>query len=146
MQFHAETPQLGIGAKVRALALHRLRANDPVIRHWQQALSIMAQPAYVPASLKELALLADEIWFLAGDTAVDSSWYSKRATLAAVYSATELFMATDSSPGFRETEQFLDRRLEEVMGLGGVLGAVGEWASVSGKSFVNVLRSKGVGI
>ena len=106
----------------------------------------MAQPSYVPASLKELSLLADEIWFLAGDTAVDTSWYSKRATLALVYSSAELFMATDSSPGFRETEQFLDRRLEEVRSLGGVLGAVGEWAAVSGKGFVNVLRSKGVGI
>lgn len=55
----------------------------------------MALPSNVPASLKELALLADEIWYLAGDTAVDSSWYTKRGSVAAVYAAAELFMTTD---------------------------------------------------
>lgn len=31
-----EAKHLGIGAKVRSLALHRLRANQSTIRHWQK--------------------------------------------------------------------------------------------------------------
>lgn len=31
-----EDKRLSIGAKVRSLALHRLRANDGVVRHWEQ--------------------------------------------------------------------------------------------------------------
>ena len=106
----------------------------------------MAQPSYVPASLSELAKLADEIWFLAGDQSVDTSWYTKRATLSAVYSATEVYMTQDKSVDFKETEQFLDQRLDEVTRLGGILGGLGEWLNYTGHSTVNVLRSKGVRI
>jgi ubiquinone biosynthesis protein COQ9 len=35
----------------------------------------------------ELARLVDEMWFLAGDKSVDFSWYTKRATLSAVYAS-----------------------------------------------------------
>lgn len=42
----------------------------------------------IPASIRELGELSDEIWALAGDTSVDTSWYTKRASLGAVYAAT----------------------------------------------------------
>ena len=106
----------------------------------------MAQPSHVPASVKELAALSDEIWFLAGDTAVDSSWYTKRATLSMVYSSSELFMTNDHSPDFVETGKFLDRRLEEVKTVGGTLGSIGQWVGFTASAGVNVLRSKGLRI
>lgn len=106
----------------------------------------MAQPSYVPASLAELARLADEIWFLAGDSSVDASWYTKRATLSAVYSASEVFMTQDRSPNFIETEQFVDDRLTDVTKLGSLVGSLGQWADYTAHSAVNVLRSKGVRI
>jgi ubiquinone biosynthesis protein COQ9 len=111
-----------------------------------QALAIMAQPTYVPTSLAELARLADEIWFLAGDQSVDSSWYTKRASLSTIYSATEVYMTQDKSANFTETEQFLDNRLADLMKVGGFMGGLGEWVSYTGHSTVNVLRSKGVRI
>lgn len=136
----------GVGAKVRTLTLARLRANKPIIHRWQEALAIMAQPTYVPPSIAELAKLADEIWYLAGDTSVDSSWYTKRASLSAIYSATEVFMTQDTSQNFSDTEQFLDSRLEDVTKIGSTLGSLGSWISYTGHSTVNVLRSKGVRI
>jgi len=125
-----------------------LRANAEVgvVGKWQEALAIMAQPSYVPASIAELARLADEIWFLAGDTSVDTSWYTKRASLSAIYSASEIFMTQDQSTDFKDTERFLDARLEDVMKVGGLLGGFGEWVNYTGHSVVNVLRSKGVRI
>jgi ubiquinone biosynthesis protein COQ9 len=106
----------------------------------------MAQPSYVPASLKELAFLSDEIWLLSGDKAVDSSWYTKRAILSGVYSTAELFMTTDRSPEFAETRDFFRRRLNEAQSIGSTLGAVGQWIGFTASAGVNVLRSKGVGI
>ena len=106
----------------------------------------MAQPSCAPASLKELALLSDEIWFLSGDKSVDPSWYSKRASLSMIYSTTERFMTNDRSPSFSETRRFLDRRLDEVKTVGGAVGALGQWAGFTLSAGVNVLRSKGVGI
>lgn len=104
----------------------------------------MAQPTYVPASLGELAKLADEIWYLAGDQSVDSSWYTKRATLSTLYSATEVFMTQDRSANFTETEQFLNHRLEDVAKIGGLVGGLSEWVNYTAHSTVNVLRSKGI--
>ncbi|KAF2650939.1 ubiquinone biosynthesis protein COQ9 [Lophiostoma macrostomum CBS 122681] len=149
VQFPAEAEsgkKLGTGAKVRTLILARLRANESIIHRWQEALAIMAQPTYVPASLAELARLADEIWFLAGDTSVDTSWYTKRASLSAIYSSSEVFMTQDTSQNFRDTEQFLDARMEDVMKMGSIFGALGEWTDYTAHSTINVLRSKGVRI
>ncbi|KAF2495536.1 ubiquinone biosynthesis protein COQ9 [Lophium mytilinum] len=152
VQFPAESAgggaRIGVGKKVRTLALARLRANAEVgvVGRWGEALALMAQPTLLPASLAELARLADEMWFLAGDTAVDASWYTKRASLATIYSATEVFMTQDQSTGFKDTERFLDARLEDGMRVGGFLGGVGEWVGYTGHSLVNVLRSKGVRI
>jgi ubiquinone biosynthesis protein COQ9 len=106
----------------------------------------MAQPRYVPPSLKELARLADEIWFLAGDKAVDPSWYTKRATLSTIYASAELFMTNDKSAGFQETRQFLDRRLGEVQQMGRLVGSLAQWVGFTANAGVNILRSKGVRI
>ncbi|KAI9892668.1 MAG: Ubiquinone biosynthesis protein coq9, mitochondrial [Vezdaea aestivalis] len=137
---------LGVGARVRILAWERLMANKEIIQHWQEALAIMAKPSNVPASVSELAKLSDEIWFLAGDTSVDTSWYTKRASLSAIYSATELHMTQDKSPQFAETSEFLDRRLHDVQTIGRGLADTGEWLSFTASSFLNVLRSKGMRI
>lgn len=112
----------------------------------RQALAIMSQPSYVPTSLQELAKLADEIWFLVGDKSVDPSWYTKRASLSAIYASTELFMTTDTSGGFVETRKFLRRRLAEVHEVGGTLRSLGQWVGFTASAGLNVLRSKGMRI
>ncbi|PTB62474.1 ubiquinone biosynthesis protein COQ9 [Trichoderma citrinoviride] len=136
----------GVGEKVAALTWERLMGNKDVIHRWQEALAVMAQPSYLPKSLAELAALSDDIWFLAGDKAVDPSWYTKRAALSMVYSSSELFMTNDRSPSFLETRQFLHRRLGEVQSVGGTIGSVGQWVGFTLSAGVNVLRSKGVPI
>ncbi|MCJ1282786.1 Ubiquinone biosynthesis protein coq9, mitochondrial [Xylographa opegraphella] len=139
-------PSIGVGAKVRALALQRLKANKEIIHRWPEALAIMALPSNISPSIAELARLSDEIWFLAGDTSVDTSWYTKRASLSAVYSSTELFMTTDTSANHGATEFFLDRRLGEVQSMGKAVGSVGQWMGFTAAATINVLRSKGVRI
>jgi ubiquinone biosynthesis protein COQ9 len=140
--------KMGVGRKVRSLVLERLRANADagVVPRWQEALAIMSLAENIPSSLKELGALSDEIWFLSGDTAVDSSWYTKRASLAGIYAATEVFQTTDQSTDFKDTEEFLDRRLEELRTVGGVVSGTIEWAGFQAGAMVNLLRSKGVRI
>lgn len=140
--------KLGTGLKIRSLLLARLRGNVEVgvVPQWQQALALMAMPSNVPPSLKELARLSDEMWFLAGDMAVDGSWYTKRASLSTVYAASEVFQTQDQSSDFKDTEMFVGARLEEVKTVGGAAANVSEWADFTGRSFLNVLRSKGLRI
>lgn len=52
------------------------------------------------------------------------NWYTKRAALATIYSATELYMSQDISPDFVETYRFLDRRLEEAEWVDGAASQV----------------------
>lgn len=58
---------------------------------------------------------ADVIWTGLGDRSEDANWYTKRATLSAVISATVLFWLGDDSPDHAETRAFLDRRIDGVM-------------------------------
>lgn len=143
-----EGQKLRFGNKIRDITWARLQANADagIVQRWPEALALMAQPAYLSASLHELSLLADEIWHLAGDTDVTFAWYTKRGSLSAVYASTELFMTRDTSPGFADTRNFLIRRLGEVQTVGGALGSVREWTGFSASALVNVLRSKGVRI
>lgn len=142
----AATKPLGVGAKVSLLTLARLHANAPIMHKYHEALALMSLASNVPASVAELGALADDIWYLAGDTAVDGSWYTKRATLASTYAATELFMTQDRSERYAETGKFLDRRLDDVRRLGVTASTLGQLMSFTGASSVNILRSWGARI
>ncbi len=61
---------------------------------------------------------SDAIWHAAGDRSADFSWYTKRAILAAVYSATVLYWLRDTSEDDAATLAFLDRRLAGVGRIG----------------------------
>ena len=46
------------------------------------------------ASLDPGTVMLLQVWHRAGDTSSELTWYSKRAALAAIYSATELYILT----------------------------------------------------
>jgi ubiquinone biosynthesis protein COQ9 len=140
------TRLLGVGAKVRALVLARLHANEPIIEQLPEALGLMSLAGNIPASTAELGRLVDEMWYLAGDVSVDTSWYTKRGLLTGVYASAEVFQSQDTSLDFKETEKFVDRRLQDVLTVGGAAGAVTEWVGYTAMSAVNVARSLGVRI
>jgi ubiquinone biosynthesis protein COQ9 len=139
---------MSIGRKIRSLVLSRLLANAEtgILPHWQSALGHMSFAENIPASLRELAKLSDEMWFQAGDVSVDTSWYTKRATLSTIYAATEVFQTQDQSTEFRDTEAFLDRRLEDNRVLGSAVGNTIQWVGFEAGTVVNLFRSKGVRI
>ncbi|MFV0358937.1 COQ9 family protein, partial [Tropicimonas sp.] len=58
---------------------------------------------------------ADMIWTALGDSSDDINWYSRRASLSAVYSATVLYWLGDDSEGNVATWAFLDRRIDGVL-------------------------------
>ena len=91
----------------------RLEAADREVVRRGAALFALPQNAATGAGL--IWGTADAIWRALGDTSDDINWYSKRATLSAVYSATVLFWLGDESEGHVATWDFLDRRIEEVM-------------------------------
>lgn len=100
--------------KIRALILTRLSLAMPHKQTVAKTLSYLAQPQQAKLGSKLLYDSVDHMWRAAGDKATDISFYSKRATLAAVYSATLLAFLADDSGDMAKTEAFLDRRLKEI--------------------------------
>ncbi|SPH24364.1 hypothetical protein DEA8626_03415 [Defluviimonas aquaemixtae] len=96
----------------RAVRL-RLEAGDREIV--RRGAALFALPQNAPAGASLVWGTADAIWTALGDTSDDINWYSKRATLSAVYSAVVLFWLGDESEGNAATWEFLDRRIEDVM-------------------------------
>lgn len=67
---------------------------------------------------------ADAIWRSLGDSSDDINWYTKRATLSAVYGSVVLYWLGDDSSDGQATASFIDRRIENVMQFEKVKAAV----------------------
>ncbi len=77
--------------------------------------TLFALPQHAAEGAKLVWGTADAIWTALGDTARDFNWYTKRATLSAVYGSTVLYWLGDDSTGNQATWDFLDRRIGDVM-------------------------------
>lgn len=77
--------------------------------------SLFSLPQHAGDGARLIWGTADAIWTALGDSSTDVNWYSKRATLSAVYGATVLFWLGDTSDDTADTWAFLDRRLDNVM-------------------------------
>jgi len=81
----------------------------------RRGVTLFALPQYAADGTKAIWNTCGLIWEALGDTSDDVNWYTKRATLAGVYSATVLYWLGDDSPDHHATWDFLDRRIENVM-------------------------------
>ncbi len=81
----------------------------------RRAATLLTLPQHLSLGLKVLYNTVDAIWRGIGDYSTDFNFYTKRATLAGVYSATLLFWLGDDSAETQETWGFLSRRIEGVM-------------------------------
>ena len=104
--------------RVRAVLALRLEQNRPHKEAIRRALAVLALPQNLRAASACTARSVDAIWHAAGDRSADFSWYTKRAILAAVYSATVLYWLRDTSDDDSETLAFLDRRLAGIGRIG----------------------------
>lgn len=81
----------------------------------RKAAALFALPRYAPEGAQLIWGTADTIWRALGDASDDYNWYTKRASLAAVYSSAVLYWLGDTSDGDGDTHGFIDRRIENVM-------------------------------
>ncbi|WP_299652174.1 COQ9 family protein [uncultured Tateyamaria sp.] len=81
----------------------------------RRGTTLFALPMHAADGAKAIWGTADKIWTALGDTSDDVNWYTKRATLSGVYSATVLYWLGDDSTDNQATWAFLDRRIDDVM-------------------------------
>lgn len=98
-------------ARAVRLRLEQVQDKELVRR----GTTLFALPQYAPDGAKLIWETCDAIWDALGDTSEDVNWYTKRATLAGVYSSTVLYWLGDDSEGHARSWAFLDRRVDNVM-------------------------------
>ncbi|WP_199252588.1 COQ9 family protein [Chachezhania sediminis] len=112
----AETDLSDLKFRERIAAAVRFRLEAVEDRDLvRRGMTLFALPLYAGDGAKAVWQTCDRIWSALGDTSEDVNWYTKRATLSAVYSSTLLFWLGDDSDGSEATWAFLDRRIENVM-------------------------------
>lgn len=110
----AQTPPEGrFRDRVAAAVWYRLGLVEPDLV--RAGAAILALPPHAGLAARLVWESADAIWTGLGDSSDDAAWYTKRATLSAVISATVLFWLGDASEGRSESRAFLDRRIDGVM-------------------------------
>ncbi|EDN08803.1 conserved hypothetical protein [Histoplasma mississippiense (nom. inval.)] len=137
---------LSVEEKVLILILERLKMNEEIIEHWQDALATMSLPFNLAPSISELSALSSDILYLANDHSVDSSWYTKRLSVATVYASADVFMTEDTSPGFSATKEFVERQLSDVNLVTRTLSDAKRYLGFVAGSVVGVGRSWGMKI
>jgi ubiquinone biosynthesis protein COQ9 len=116
-----ERVALAVRLRLEALAPHREAVRC--------ALAWLALPNNAPRAVRALWRTVDAIWYAVGDRSADFSFYTKRALLAGVVSATTLYWLEDGSEGFAATWSFLERRIADVMRIPALKGRVERLAS-----------------
>ena len=118
--------------RLETLPLEPLRASERIalaigirletVAPWREAvrrgLAVLALPLNAPLALRLLYETVDGIWYAAGDSSTDFSFYTKRLTLAAIWAATVLYWLEDRSEGFADTSAFVERRLADAARIG----------------------------
>lgn len=126
--FHQRGDEI-MEARLRAESLLSMRFRDRIaagVRYRLEAVAedkdavrrgsaLFALPHHAPEGAKLIWGTADVIWTALGDSSKDYNWYTKRATLSAVYGSTVLFWLGDDSEDYEATWEFLDRRIDNVM-------------------------------
>ena len=113
-RFDAEIATMPVHVKVRELLLARFELLQPHKEAVRKLLAFMARPRHAKLGASLVYKTLDRVWRAAGDRSTDYNFYTKRATLGAVYGATLLAFLDDDTPNMQKTRAFLDRRLQDV--------------------------------
>jgi ubiquinone biosynthesis protein COQ9 len=106
--------ELATTARIRLALLMRFQLLMPHREAVRRALGVLALPPHAALGIRLVAETVDGIWYAAGDDATDFSFYTKRATLAALYAAAVAYWLDDRSPEGVDTAAFIDRRLDDL--------------------------------
>lgn len=130
-----------------ALAV-RLRLEGADRELVRRGTTLFSLPMHAADGARAIWQTADRIWTALGDGSEDLNWYTKRATLSAVYGATVLYWLGDDSSEAQDTWNFLDRRIDQVMQVEKLKASFREnpfgkaWAAGPGKLFETIRAPK----
>jgi ubiquinone biosynthesis protein COQ9 len=106
------------GLRYREKVAHAIRARLDAVADKEavrRGAALFALPHMAAEGARLTWGTADAIWRALGDTSEDFNWYTKRATLAGVWAAVVLYWLGDDSLNAQATDDFIARRIDDVM-------------------------------
>ena len=100
--------------KIKKMIMIRLNLCQKYKEAVRSSIALTAIPTNAKTSINILYRTCNSMWRIAGDKSTDFSFYTRRISLATVYTSTLLFWLNDKSNYNVETEFFLDRRLKDI--------------------------------
>ncbi|AEI37648.1 MAG: COQ9 family protein [Zymomonas mobilis subsp. pomaceae] len=101
--------------KIQTLVMLRFELERPHREALRRAISILMMPNHLTHSSQRSWHTADLIWKFAGDQSTDFSYYTRRFSLSTIYMATLYVFLDDKDPDLKNTRQFLERRIGNLM-------------------------------
>jgi len=124
------TGNMGVTAKIELAIRLRLEVDEGNKEALRRAVTLLALPVSGASGARALYRTVDRIWRVAGDSSTDFNFYTKRAILAGILSATTSQWFADQSEGHADTWAFLSRRMQDVGRIERAKSAVKKTASL----------------
>ncbi|KAF9243448.1 hypothetical protein BU15DRAFT_42938 [Melanogaster broomeanus] len=130
---------------MRRVLHSRLKLNEPVLAHLPEAFALLSTSSSVlPVDplplLKHTALVADQACWIIEPHAQEMSWYTRRASISAMYLAAELHQLTSPNTA----ESFLDYLLQNSGAAEKAVQEVALFGFYTFKSWKGIAKSSGV--
>lgn len=104
--------QMGVREKVHTIIMLRFRRWTREKEAVRRALAVYAGSVHVSRVVRATQRTVDAVWRAAGDRSHDFNWYTKRVSLAGIYTAVLCYWLDDSSDNDEDTSQFVQRCLD----------------------------------
>ena len=110
---------MSLTKRIAWLVQRRIERWEPYREALRRGAALLALPPYWLETMKSTAKTVDTLWRVAGDESTDFAWYSKRLSLAGIFTSTLMVWLQDNSKNSRESWIFLENslaRLTQSMG------------------------------
>jgi ubiquinone biosynthesis protein COQ9 len=115
-----EFGESGTGRRLAAAIRARLEVNACHREAVRRAVAFLTLPQHLSVGAETTLKTVNALWYAAGDRSADFSYYTRRALLVPIYTATVLYWLADESEECVDTWDFIDRSLKNVTVLGGL--------------------------
>lgn len=116
--------ELPVRERIKRAVWARFEVLEPHKEAVRAATSYWLVPTRKAQAAKLVWKSADVIWDWAGDTADDYNHYTKRLLLGGVMTSTSVAWLNDKSEDHAESYAFLERRIGNVLKIGGATGKI----------------------
>ncbi len=115
--------------KVEEIIFQRINAYHSklvTIDNVRKFTGYCTNPAHLARSFRNIYEFSSDVWYLLGDKSTDFSYYTKRASLSAIYTKSMLYSLSDKSDNLSQTRKFIQKSIDGLMKINKLKQKIGD--------------------